>query len=468
MLSKLFAQIMRHKFAAGTVLLLVAGGGYFGYAKIFSTDGVVRYATAQVQKGTLVVSITGSGQVSASNQVDIKPKASGDIVYVGVKNGQEVKAGTLIAQIDSRDAQKAVRDAQANVESARLTLEKLRKPADALSILQAENSLAQAKDNATKLKLSQEIEYQKAVEAKQKAQDDLKKAYEDGFNTAANAFLDLPNIITGLQDILFGTSFNASQSNLYYYSDAVKSYDEKVNQYRDDANNGYQTARAAYDKNFDDYKSASRFSDTATIERLIDQTYDTSKNIAQAVKSAANLIQFYQDKLTERNLKPNALSNTHLSTLNTYTGKTNIHLLNLLSTKSTIQTDKETILNAERDISEMNQNNPLNITSAEQSIKEKEEFFAKLKAGPDALDIQSAELTIKQRKNAFLDAQEKLADYFIRPPFDGVAAKVNVKKGDSVSSGVVAATLITKQKLAEISLNEVDAGRRHLCDKNRF
>src|SRR3990167_11113902 len=120
MISKLFTQIKKRKFASGIAFLLIVGIGYWGFGNFFSEDGVIRYASAQVQKGTLIVSISGSGQVSASNQIDIKPKASGDVVYVGVKNGQEVKAGTLIAQIDARDAQKTVRDAEVNLESANL------------------------------------------------------------------------------------------------------------------------------------------------------------------------------------------------------------------------------------------------------------------------------------------------------------------------------------------------------------
>ncbi len=426
MISKLLAQLIKRKLAAGILVLFLAGSGYWGYTKIFSDDSVIRYATAVVQKGTLIVSITGSGQTSASNQVDIKPKASGDIIYVGVKNGQEIKAGTLLAQIDSRDAKKSVRDAETDLESAELSLEKLRKPSDALSILQAENSLAQAK------------------ESKQKAEDDLQKAYEDGFNTIANAFLDLPTAIAGLQDMLFSSDSGLGGSiqwNIDYYTSAVQTYDEKVLQYKTDTNDKYRSARTVYDKNFQDYKSASRFSERSIIESLINKTYDTTKDIAEAVKSANNLIQFYQDKLTERNLKPQALSNTHLSSLNTYTGKTNAHLLTLLSIKRTILTSKETIVNSER------------------SIAEKTESLAKLKAGADALDIQSQELTIKQRENALLDAKEKLADYFIRAPFEGVIAKMNVKKGDTVSGNTVVATLITKQKIAEISLNEIDVAK---------
>lgn len=417
-------KILSNKLWLTITIFILLGGSYWEYKSFFSTNAAVRYVLAKVQKGTLIVSISGNGQVSASNQVDIKPKASGDIVYIGVRNGEGVKAGMIIAQINSRDAQKTVRDAEANLEAAKLSLEKLKKPADQLSILQAENALIEAH------------------ESKQKTEDDLKKTYEDVFNTVSNAFLDLPGIITGLHNILFESTLGGSgQWNIDYYANSVKTYDEKALQYKEDTRLAYQKARAAYDKNFENYKQATRFSDHKTIESLINETYDTTKSIAEAVKNVNNFIQFYKDKLIERDLKANSLSDTHLSTLNTYTGKTNTHLLNLLSAKRTIQTDKETI------------------SSAERTIAEKTESLAKLKAGADALDIQSAELAIKQRENSLLDAKEKLADYYIRAPFDGVIAKINIKKGDPVSSSVISATLITRQKFAEISLNEVDVAK---------
>jgi len=478
MFSKLLAQLIKHKFIAGIFLLLVAAGGYWGYTKIFNNDGTVRYAVAQVQKGTLIVSISGSGQVSVSNQVDIKPKASGDIVYVGVKNGQEVKAGTLIAQLDDRDAQKAVRDAETNLESAKLSLEKLKQPADALSVIQAENALKLAEQELKKLQeppdalelLQAENSLAQAKESRQNAEDDLKKAYDDGFNTIANAFLDLPTVITGLHDMLFSTDTGlrgSSQWNIDYYADSVKTYDEKVLQYRDDASKSYQKARQEYDKNFADYKTTTRYSDPATIEELINETYDTTKTIAEAVKSANNLIQFYQDKLTERNLKPVAFSDTHLSTLNTYTGKTNTHLLNLLAIKNTIKNSRDAIVNSDRSIAEKTESldklkagaDPKDIQAAQDKIREKQEALLKLKTGADPLDIQSSELTVKQRESALFDAKEKLADYYVRAPLDGVIAKVDAKKGDSASPASILATLITRQKLAEISLNEVDVAK---------
>lgn len=459
MFSKMFKLILRHKIITGASLLLIVAGGYFIHQRLSKNKNAVRYVTTTVEKGTLIASVSGSGQISVSNQMDIKSKVSGDIIYLGIKNGQEVKAESLLVQIDARDAQKAVRDAGTALETAKLDLEELLTPPDKLTLLQAENSLIQAKNNLEKLKLSQENEYQNILDTKQKAEDALNKAYEDGFNDVASAFLDLPNIMTGLYDILFSKNFNVNQDNIDYYSDAVKTYDEKSSQYRTESYNKYQIARKTYEQNFQDYKSTNRSSETSAIEALIGQTYKTAKDIAEAVKSANNLIQFYQDKLVEHGRIPNSLSNTHLSSLNTYTSKTNSHLSGLLGSENSIQNNKEAIENANNDIKEMNQNHPFEISAAEQGIEEKEESLVKLKAGADKLEIRAKQIAIQQKQDALLTAQQNLSEYYIHAPFDGVIAQTGAKKGDSVSNGTAVATLIAKQKLAEISLNEVDVAK---------
>ncbi len=146
MVSRIFNLISQHKRTAIISLIIIVIGGYFGYKNLTEDGETVRYVTAATEKGTLIVSISGSGQVSVSDQVDIKPKVSGDVVYVGVKNGQEVKTGTFLVQIDTSDAEKEVRDAKTALETAQLELDELLEPPDELDLLMAENNLAQAKE----------------------------------------------------------------------------------------------------------------------------------------------------------------------------------------------------------------------------------------------------------------------------------------------------------------------------------
>jgi hypothetical protein len=69
-MSLIIQHILKRKMVSGAIALALIGGGYWGYTKVFNNDGAVRYATAQVQNGTLIVSISGSGQVSVSKPVE--------------------------------------------------------------------------------------------------------------------------------------------------------------------------------------------------------------------------------------------------------------------------------------------------------------------------------------------------------------------------------------------------------------
>lgn len=385
----------------------IIGLGYWGYKSFTNTEGEIRYVLATVKKDVIVSFISGTGQVSAESQVDIKSKVSGEVVYIGTENGQAVRAGALIAKIDARDAEIAL-------ESAKIALEKLLKPADTSSILQAKNSLADAKLSNTK------------------AIDDLDKAYDDGFNTVSNAFLDIPDITTGLDDIL-----NSYQSGNGYLNDTnVRSYGDTAMDYRDKAVSAYFYAKNKYDINLDHYKNLTRTSLTSDVESLIVETYSTVKNIADAIKNSKNAFDYIKSQQNSERSDSVAVQNN----LNSWTSKINTHLLNLLSIKNSIENYKNTIESSTRDIAQ------------------KTEALKKLIDGADSLDIRSQELIVKQKEYSY-------QDYFIKAPFSGSIAKINIKKTDNVSNGANIATLVTKQKVADISLNEIDAAKIALGQK---
>ena len=450
------------------VIILVAVSVYLKYFYSSGNTQSVQYQTATVEKGMLIVTVSGSGQVSTSETEDVKPKASGNLLSIDVKNGQEVKAGDIIAQIDAGDAEKTIRDAQLGLQSARLALQKLQQKTDAYTILQAKNSLTQAKYDLEKLKITQEINSQKATQTKQNSQDNLSKSYEDGFNSVANIFLDLPSIMTGLDNILYDNTIVKNSQNIsaYYNMIAVitnNSNDEEMSKaielFTKNAENTYKTARTAYDKNFESYKNITRSSPKEDIEKLIDETTETVKSASEAIKSASNLLDFVTDFLSKKNYEINPLMQTYQTTLTNYTGLTSSHITDILSIKKTIIDSKQAISNADLDLKQMEQNNPIDIKIAEQSIAEKQANLNDLYEGADQLDIESQQLTIKGKENALLDAQENLGDYSVRAPFDGIIASISAKERDPVSSSTVIATQITKSKIAEIPLNEVDMAR---------
>lgn len=395
MVKNIIKKILERKLISAGVAIGAILAVYFGGGAIFSGSSDSRYLIAQAYRGDLVVSVSGSGQVLASDQLDIKPKTSGDVVYVGVKTGQEVYAGQLIAIIDTSDAEKSVRDAEISLEKAKLSLKKLQNSqTDSISTRGVKNQ----------------------------AYDDLKEAYNNGLGVVVASFLDLPGIMTGLEDMLLSEDSATGQWGVAYYSDVVSAYSGNGASLKNVVHNKYQAAVSAYALAFASHKSVSLSSDASELDKAISYASTAVKAIAEFVKSSLDLIQAYRDALAADNKAPSALSTTHLSLLNDYVSKINKHLSAVTSAKSLIQTSKEGVVNAD-------------------------------------FDLASQEIEVRRAENSLQDARKKLADCYVRAPFNGAIVKVAVNKADFVSSGTVIATLATKQKIAEISLNEVDAAK---------
>jgi len=125
-LSKIKLYIVTHKVVSVVVFLILIYAGYSIYGKMTSTASIPKYNLAAVSKGTVISVVSGSGQVSTSSQIDLKPTVSGNITYIGVKPGDQVSAGKTLFSLDDTDAQKSVRDAEVNLQSAQLSLDKLK------------------------------------------------------------------------------------------------------------------------------------------------------------------------------------------------------------------------------------------------------------------------------------------------------------------------------------------------------
>src|SRR5262249_58541206 len=78
--------------------------------------------TATVARQSLTVTVSGTGTVEPAELVQVKSKASGQIVKMPVQMGTLVKPGDLIAQIDPRDPQSRYNQAVAALNAAKANL----------------------------------------------------------------------------------------------------------------------------------------------------------------------------------------------------------------------------------------------------------------------------------------------------------------------------------------------------------
>lgn len=359
-----------HKIASAIIAIIVISGVYYAFAAGNSSSSST-YTLSPASLGTIRQTVTGSGQVAAQNQIDITSEVSGTVLSVNVSVGQKVSTGQLIATLDSRDA-------AIELESARIAMEKLTQAAEPGELAAAQNALT--------------------------------KSYSDGFSSISDAYVDLPEVMDGLDDLFYSRDGYLSDQQIISLSAAAKGY-------RKIAASAYDSAKARYDRLLIEYKSLSRSSASSTIDSFIGETSKLLTMVSETLKNSQSAITF----LTVN--EPTYLSNdapTAASNVSSWLSTINSSLTALLSAKNSIQ-------------------------SSANSLQD-------LIDGTDALDIRSQQLSLQQKIRSY----EK---YFIRAPFDGVIGKISVDPYDKASSGTSIATIVGEQKVSTISLNEVDAAK---------
>jgi len=373
MIQKIKTFILTHKIISIIILVVIVVGAYFIFRNSSGTE--TRYITEVVKKGSITTTVTGTGQIEASDTITLSPKASGDVTYVGVKAGDVVKKGKLLMSVDSRSAKAAL-------DNAKLSLEDLT-TVDSLDLLKEENS--------------------------------LKVSYDSGWNKVSSYITDTTDLLNGMED-LYGSDGYLGYKNI---SDLDNTGKGKVSI----AENNFYNAKKSLDDLVKTYKTLSRTDSNEKIKELIDKAYDSSVVVASAVKSTETAFNYAVNSLEEG--------------------------ANSSTTASSARTDITSWLSTS--------NGYVNsLLSISNGIEESEQSLAETKAGADELDIRSAQLTVQTKQDAYNDC-------FLYAPFDGIIASFTAKVGESSGSSV--GSIITEQKVATISFNEVDIASIQLGQK---
>jgi HlyD family secretion protein len=101
------------------VLLIIVAITVFSFFK----NG--NYETVEATRGDLMKITDITGKVVAAEEVDLSFGASGDVIKIYKDIGDKVKAGDLLAQLDSSEVQGEINEAQANLQSAESRLNEI-------------------------------------------------------------------------------------------------------------------------------------------------------------------------------------------------------------------------------------------------------------------------------------------------------------------------------------------------------
>jgi HlyD family secretion protein len=116
---------MKRLILLGTILLLLVGSGGAA-AYLFRSKEPASGPTHVVRRGDLVETAAASGTIEPHVQVEVKSRASGEVIEVLVQEGATVEAGQLLVRLDPADAERAVREAEVAERRARADLAQAR------------------------------------------------------------------------------------------------------------------------------------------------------------------------------------------------------------------------------------------------------------------------------------------------------------------------------------------------------
>jgi HlyD family secretion protein len=390
-----FLKILKSKkFYFALIILLIIG--YFIYPRIFKKENV-KYVLGEIQRGNLEIKVSGTGEIIPIEEINVKSKVGGEIVFLNVKEGDNVYKGQILAKIDSKNLEKSIKDQEILIKNLELAIESAKLSLDKLN-----------------------FQYQNTLRG-----DDYNKALNQGISILNDFYGFYPSFIEDLRKIYFYKDFENYDNNLKYY----ESYNRVFSGKSQKLEFNYNILKTKYIELSGNFKNIS--SQNETKEKIIKDSYDLVLSSYDLVNEGREMIRYLEEDLTLKNAtheKENII-NSHFQKLTDYLNSLTQYKQSLLDVISKINSYHDIIDNYEFDKKNL-----------ELSIKQKE-------------------VDLEQAKKKLDDLKEDLNDYYITAPFSGTLSALNIKKGDIITSNQIIGTIITNQKIAKISLNEIDVAQ---------
>jgi HlyD family secretion protein len=155
-------------------IAVIVGGGVWWYESSQAAANKITYDTALSKRAGLVVTVTATGTIQPTTQIDVSSEMSGVVRAVNVDNNSLIKKGDVLAELDTERYKAQLRSLQASVEGAKAKL------ADAQATLDASNLTLSRQQSLQKkgLNVAQDFEtaqatHERSVAAIASAQADI-------------------------------------------------------------------------------------------------------------------------------------------------------------------------------------------------------------------------------------------------------------------------------------------------------
>ncbi len=134
-------------------LLVLAAAGLWLWAALGGDAADVRYETEPVSRGRVVVTVTATGSVQPTTQVDVSSELSGALAEVLVDFNDRVAVGQVLARLDDSKLADQILTVKAQLQAAEASLEQARAAAREAAVTWESQSELDKRGQSTRLKM---------------------------------------------------------------------------------------------------------------------------------------------------------------------------------------------------------------------------------------------------------------------------------------------------------------------------
>ena len=418
-------------------------------------------STTTVARGNLIQSISGSGQIKPAQQINLNFGATGSVAQVLVAEGQKVKQGDRLAQLETSDLDQQVIEAEANLKSAQAALATLKAGPKETDV-----RTAQAQLTAAQTQLNQVLKGNARGSDIASAQAQLRSAQADltALKNPTEPDLSTAQLrVTQAQANLQITRDGDSAAKTRAESDLNKAT-EALTQAQSRYSTALQNWQYVQDTGRDPINpSSTNAQGQSKPNRLNDaqrqQYYDTFVQAQAALNSAEEAVK--QAQLAYDNARQKEAADIPLAESQLADAQRQLDALQHPTAQKLSATEAR-VAQAQAQLNALLGGTKSDATIAQATVDQRQAALDALKAPPSDRDLAQAEATVAQAEASLSKAQYNREHAELVAPFGGTVALININVGDTIPTGgqTPAIELIDDSAFhVDVNISEADLGK---------
>ncbi|MFA6394194.1 MAG: efflux RND transporter periplasmic adaptor subunit [Patescibacteria group bacterium] len=503
-MKKIFRILLSKKW----LLIIIPAVFIAGWFIFFNKEKQPEYTLAKVEKGTIKQTVSETGIVEASDDLNLAFPLSGRLEKIYFKEGERAEASSAIAELDYGALTIKEKEASAGVTAASANLQKLLSGASGEEIKVAQANVAQAEAafsaaSAELVKVKNTV-----VENERQARknlSDLESAASENITTYEQAITQAEAALKTAKTTYLASLETAKTNALTTADDAIldsRTALDKVNavledddadtlfsvrdpQFSTNTKNGAASASgkipgveasvaaARADRSDDKVKKAA-----GGAQDLLNSSLDTLENCFKGLEKSLTSSSFTQAELDAYKISISAqigiisagIQSLDAAEQSLDTAISNYDLkvreaeenLNLsrASFDNALQSAKNSVLSAkasgEREITA----GESKVNAAEKSLDSAKASLDKILSGSNDYDIRAAEANLTQAQAGLEAIERQIEDSIIKAPIAGTITRINFDIGETVTANSPAVIIVGDNDFnARVDISEIDVSK---------